>query len=111
MKALLTFLFSIFWFSFQAQILNIQKATLEKDTSKVKGVITGNLNLYNRSAAADEQVVFFGYNIKSSIGLFFKNSTLALMNDFGYTELNGNKLLNTGYQHVRYTINEGERWK
>ena len=111
MKYLLTFLFSIVFLSLQAQILNVQKATLEKDTSKVKGTITGNLNLYNRSAAADEEVEFFGYDIKSSIGVFFKNSTLAFMNDFGYTELNGEKLLNTGYQHVRYTINEDKSWK
>lgn len=111
MKYIATLVLIVSSYSAQAQILNMQKATLEKDSSKVKGTFTGNLSLYNRSAAADEKVAFFSYNMKSSVGVFFKQSTLAFMNDFGYTELNGDRLLSAAYQHIRYTINEDKKWK
>lgn len=110
MRFLFVLFFAVSFLSAEAQILNVQKSTLEKDTSKVKGTITGTMDLYNRSAAADDPVEFFEYKVKSSIGLFFKNSSLAFINDFGYSELNGSKLLNSGYQHVRYSMQEDKNW-
>ncbi len=110
MRFLFVLFFAVSFLSAEAQILNVQKSTLEKDTSKVKGTITGTMDLYNRSAAADDPVEFFEYKIKSSIGVFFKNSSLAFINDFGYSELNGSKLLNSGYQHVRYSMQEDKNW-
>ncbi|WMN11401.1 DUF481 domain-containing protein [Marivirga salinae] len=98
--------FSHFGFS---QILNLQNSKIEKDSSLIKGNVTASLSMYNRSAAANEPVEFFGYNLKSSIALFLKNSRLAFINDFSYLKINEDPFLNTGFQHLRYSMFEDKR--
>jgi len=97
--------FSQFGFS---QILNLQNSKIEKDSSFLKGNVTASFSIYNRSAAADEPVEFLGYNFKSSIAIFPKNSRLSLINDFSYLKINEDPFLNTGFQHLRFSMFENK---
>lgn len=104
------FTFIIFFSTnLNGQILNLQNSKIEKDSSLIKGNVTASFSMYNRSAAADEPVEFFGYNIKSSIALFLKNSRLAFINDFSYLRINEDPFLNTGFQHLRFSMFEDRR--
>lgn len=91
------------------QILNLQNSKIEKDSSLVKGNFTASFSLYNRSAAADSPVEFIGYNIKSSVAIFPKNSRISLINSFNYLRINDNDFLNTGFQHVRFSMFEDRK--
>ena len=109
-KIIFIFLLAIFISpNLNGQILNIQKAAIKKDSAFLKGNLTASFSMYNRSAAADAPVEFFGYNIKSSFALFPKNARLAFMNDFSYLKINEAPFLNTGFQHVRYSLFENKR--
>jgi hypothetical protein len=93
----------------KAQILNMQNSKIEKDSSFLKGNLTASFSVYNRSAAADAPVEFLGYNIKSSIAIFPKNSRLSFMNNFSYLKINEDPFLNTGFQHLRFSMFENKR--
>lgn len=92
------------------QILNFQNSDFKKDSAKFKGTITSSLSSYNRSAAANEPVEFFGFEIQSGFAFFFKNSRLTLINEFDYLKINDEPFLNTGYQHIRYSLFEDKRF-
>jgi hypothetical protein len=92
-----------------SQILNLQNSKLEKDSSFIKGNVSASFSMYNRSAAADQPVEFLSYSLKSSIALFFENSRLSFMNNFSFLEINDAPFLNTGFQHVRFSMLEDRR--
>ncbi|SMG17780.1 outer membrane insertion C-terminal signal [Marivirga sericea] len=92
-----------------SQILNLQSSKIEKDSSLIKGNMTASFSMYNRSAAANEPVEFLGASFKSSIAIFPKNARLSLINDFSYLEINEDAFLNTGFQHLRFSIFENRR--
>ncbi len=92
-----------------SQILNIQHSKIKQDSSFVKGNLTASLSLYNRSAAADSPVEFFGYNLNSSIALFPKNSRISSVTRINYLKINENMFLNTGFQHLRYSMFEDKK--
>lgn len=104
------FFFSIIFLCYlqfsYSQILNIQHSKIQQDSSFVKGNLTASLSLYNRSAAADSPVEFFGYTLNSSIALFPKNSRISIVNRFNYLKINENTFLNTGFQHLRFSMFE-----
>tara|TARA_R110002096_G_scaffold378222_7_gene572177 strand:- start:49770 stop:50561 length:792 start_codon:yes stop_codon:yes gene_type:complete len=109
LRILVVLYFSLFILqNSEAQILNVQKSDLQKDSTKFKGNITSSLSTYNRSAAVDEPVELFGFEFQSGFAFFFKNSRLTLLNKFDYLKINDDPFLNTGYQHVRYNLFEDE---
>lgn len=101
-----TLLFAIiFQCRVQAQILNIEKAILDRDTSRAFiGNFTASFSLNNRSAAADAPVNLLGYNIKSNFAFFPGKHRLSFINEFNYLKINENPFLNTGYQHLRLDL-------
>lgn len=92
-----------------SQILNIQHSKIEQDSTFLKGNLTASFSIYNRSAAADSPVEFIGYNLKSSIAIFPKNSRLSLINRFNYLKINDDTFLNTGFQHLRFSMLEDQK--
>ncbi len=105
---ILLFVFSVLFFSLEgnAQILNVQKSELKKDTSNFIGSMTASVDLYNRSVAADKKMSFFEAKFKSGFAWFIKNSTLTFINDFSFAELNKEMIKSVGFQHVRYSLFE-----
>ncbi len=96
-------------FSF-AQILNIEKAVLDKDTTKnFIGNITGGFVLYNRSAAADDPVEFLGFDFKSSIAYYPGRHRVLSLTNIDYLRINENIFLNTGYQHFRFDFRKDRK--
>ncbi|MBX2946291.1 MAG: DUF481 domain-containing protein [Cyclobacteriaceae bacterium] len=93
-----------------AQILNIEKSVLDRDTTKkFIGNINGNLLLYNRSAAADEPVEFFGFDFRSSIAWFPGKHRLSSISRIDYLKINEDPFLNTGYQHFRFDFRKDRK--
>jgi hypothetical protein len=89
----------------QAQILNIEKYILDRDTARhFLGNITGSFIMYNRSAAENEPVEFLGLNFKSSIAYFPGRHRVSSITDINYLSLNNQPFTNTGYQHFRFEM-------
>jgi len=89
-------------FVLQGQILNIERARLEKDTSKVFLVKIGaGLSVYNRSAAADEPVNLFGYNFDMNALYYPGKHGYMFISKFDYLRINDSDFLNFGFLHGR----------
>lgn len=85
-----------------AQILNIERSRLEKDTTKVfmfKAV--AGLNTYNRSAAADDPVNLFGYNLDINALYYPGKHGYMFISKFDYLRINDSDFLNFGMMHGR----------
>ncbi len=96
-------LFLVLPFCPMAQILNIEKSALDRDTTKkFLGNLTGSLVMYNRSAAAEAPVEFFGFDWKSSIAYFPGKHRISSITNINYLKINESPFLNTGYQHFRF---------
>lgn len=95
-------LFSLISFFCSAQILNIEKLRLEKDTAQsFKFKATAGLNMYNRSAAADDPVNLFGYNLDFNSIYYPKEHAYLFLGKFDYLKINDNDFLNFGFLHGR----------
>ncbi len=94
--------FSLISFCGSAQILNIEKLRLEKDTAQsFKFKATAGLNMYNRSAAADDPVNLFGYNLDLNSIYYPKKHAFLFLGKFDYLKINDNDFLNFGFLHGR----------
>lgn len=93
-------------FSTHAQILNIERYRLEKDTTKNLMIkATAGLNLFNRSAAADAPVNLFGYNWDINSMYHTGKHALIFVSNFDYLRINENDFLNFGLVHGRAVYN------
>jgi hypothetical protein len=97
--------------SLQAQILNIEQHRLESDTAsdfKFKG--TMGLQVFNRSAAADNPVNLFGFN--SDINALYAPGRHAFIaiGHTNYLEINDAPWLNFGFAHLRAHFYQEERF-
>lgn len=98
----LLFLLPTEYHSLQAQILNIEQHRLESDTAsnfKFKG--TMGLQVFNRSAAADNPVNLFGFN--SDVNALYAPGRHAyiVIGHTNYLEINEDPWLNFGFAHLR----------
>ncbi|MFC4871408.1 DUF481 domain-containing protein [Negadavirga shengliensis] len=102
-KQILTLLaFLVVSFSTHAQILNIERLRMEKDTAKTfMFKTTFGLNIYNRSAAADAPVNLFGYNLDINSMYYPKRHAYILVSKFDYLRINESDFLNFGFIHGR----------
>ncbi len=100
---LILFVFVLFTApSVHAQILNIERLRLEKDTTRnFMMKTTLNLNLHNRSAAEDDPVNLFGYTLDAN-GIYYPGKhAYIVMANFDYLRINENDFLNFGFVHGR----------
>jgi hypothetical protein len=100
-KLLFLLLFLTPWLV-HAQILNIEKLRLEKDTAKNFNVkATVGLDANNRSAGETEPSKLFAFNFDIN-GLFYPDKhAFILISKLDYVRLNGEGVLNFGYFHGR----------
>jgi hypothetical protein len=97
----LLFTFNGFFYGF-SQILNIEKVTLDRDTTKsFLGNAGLSFTLNNRSAAENDPVNFIGLSTHSSLAFFPGRHRISLINRIDYLRINDAPFINTGFQHVR----------
>jgi hypothetical protein len=102
MRIILSLSLLVLVFPVVAQILNIEKNTLDKDTTKkVLGNAGLSFSLNNRSASETNPVNFIGIVAHSSVALFPGKHRISLINRFDYLRINDAPFINTGFQHVR----------
>lgn len=89
-------------YAVEAQILKIDKGSLDADSS---GYFTGNLNvnfnMHNRSATAEKEITFVGLEGNADLVYVAKKHAYILINKINYFKSTGGPLLNTGYAHFR----------
>lgn len=108
------FLWLLFAFTIvpaKAQILNIEKSKVQRDTSNF---FTGSFNLsgsfYNRSAAADKPVNLLGINFKADLLYLSNQHAYIFINKFDYLRINENPFINTGFSHFRIHFYRDKRY-
>jgi hypothetical protein len=100
-RFLLFFILMIPFFA-SAQILNIERNRLEKDTAKVFMVKTNaGLSVYNRSAAENAPVNLLGYNFDVNAIYHPNKHAYLFLSKFDYLKINDNDFLNFGFLHGR----------
>ncbi len=93
-----------------AQILNIERSRLEKDTAKVFLVkAVASLNANNRSAAEDSPVNLFGYNLDLNALYYPKKHGFMFISQFNYLRINDSDFLNFGMIHGRVNFLREEK--
>ncbi|WP_234364381.1 DUF481 domain-containing protein [Lunatibacter salilacus] len=106
---LLIFLFLFFLafaFSSEAQILNIERLRMEKDTAKhFQFKTTFGLNVFNRSAGIEDPVNLFGYNLDVNAIYYPKRHAYVFVSNFDYLRINESDFLNFGFVHGRVNFN------
>ncbi|MBK6264270.1 DUF481 domain-containing protein [Marivirga sp. S37H4] len=101
-RVALTFLCLLLPYFSNAQILNIEKLRLEKDTAKhFLMKLTTELSAYNRSATPDNPVNFFGYNLDFNSIFYPDKHAYTFLGKFDYVELNDANVVNFGFLHTR----------
>ncbi len=85
----------------RAQILNIEKHRLNSDSSNFLFKGSVGMQLYNRSAAADEPVNLFGVNASLNAQYSAGEHAFIAIAQSNYLEINDNPWLNFGFAHLR----------
>ncbi|GAA5031163.1 hypothetical protein GCM10011506_21310 [Marivirga lumbricoides] len=86
----------------KAQILNIERLRLKRDTiTDFKMKLSAELTAYNRSAEADNPANYLGYSLNFN-SLYYPNQhAYTLLGQFDYVKLNDANVVNYGYLHTR----------
>lgn len=85
----------------QAQILNIEKHRLSSDSSNFLFKGSFGMQLFNRSAAADDPVNLFGVNASVNAQYASGEHAFIAIGQTNYLEINENPWLNFGFAHLR----------
>ncbi|GGK88389.1 DUF481 domain-containing protein [Rufibacter glacialis] len=97
--------------SASAQILNVEKARVDKDSSHYfTGKVGLNLNLFNRATSQEGKTDhFLGLNGNGNIGYVSERNTYLLLASYNYVRLKGETQIETGSVHARVTFNRQDR--
>lgn len=88
--------------SSNAQILNIERLRLKRDTATdFKMKLSAELTAYNRSAAADNPANYLGYSMSFNTLYYPNQHAYTLLGQFDYVKLNDANVVNYGYLHTR----------
>ncbi len=104
---LVIFIFSMSAFS---QILNIEKAKIPRDSAVYlfsNGAISWRI--FNRSAAADDPVKFFGLNGNINVGYFSKKHSYQWLNSLDYLVINENPFTSFAFSHFRINFMRSQK--
>ncbi|WP_236138073.1 DUF481 domain-containing protein [Mongoliitalea daihaiensis] len=93
-----------------AQILNIERYRLQRDSTKnFIAKATGGLNIYNRSASAESPVNLFGYNWDFNSMYQPGKHAFVFVSKFDYLKINDSDFLNFGLLHGRVVFNRDRK--
>lgn len=88
--------------SVQAQILNIEKLRMKKDTAKYfRFKTTFGINAFNRSAGENDPVRMFGYNLDLNAIYYPGRHAYVFISNLDYLNVNDEDVLNFGFLHGR----------
>ena len=87
--------------SLDAQILNIEQHRLRSDSSRFLFKGSLGMQLFNRSAAADDPVNLFGLNASVNAQYEVGRHAFIAIGQMNYLEINDNPWLNFGFAHLR----------
>lgn len=86
----------------RAQILNLEKTDYVKDSSTAFYLNAAfSSNLYNRTAAEDEPIDFFGLGGNFDMVYFSAQHMYTFLNKVDYLNINNSPFNSTGYTHMR----------
>ncbi|ALI99102.1 DUF481 domain-containing protein [Rufibacter tibetensis] len=110
-SSFLGFLLLFLTFSASAQILNVEKARVEKDSSHYfTGKLGVNLNLFNRATGKEGKTDHFvGITGNGNLGYVSEHNTYLLLASYNYVRLKGETQVETGYVHGRVTFRRKAR--
>ncbi|RYD94284.1 MAG: DUF481 domain-containing protein, partial [Sphingobacteriales bacterium] len=92
----------------RAQILNVERARIENDSSRYyTGSGSLNLLLFNRNAGKDAPNTFIGLTATADIAYLSDRNSYILINNYNYTAVRKEPVIRTGYSHAR--VNFGRR--
>jgi len=94
-----------------AQILNVEKTRVERDSSHYfTGKAGLQLNLFNRPVGQEGLTDhFIGVTGSGHLGYVSENNTYLLLGSYNYVRLRGETQVETGYVHGRVTFNRKAR--
>ncbi|MBC3540745.1 DUF481 domain-containing protein [Rufibacter sediminis] len=101
----------LFVSSASAQILNVEKVRVERDSSNYfTGKLGVNLNLFNRAVGKEGATDhFLGLTGNGNIGYVSEHNTYLLLASYNYVRLKGETQVETGYVHGRVTFKRKDR--
>ncbi|WP_205501462.1 DUF481 domain-containing protein [Rufibacter psychrotolerans] len=104
-------LFLLISLSAPAQILNVEKSRVERDSSHYfTGKAGLNLNLFNRAVGKEGKTDhYIGLTGSGNIGYVSEHNTYLLLASYNYVRLKGETQVETGYVHGRVTFRRKER--
>ena len=86
----------------QAQILNVEKNRVSRDTTHYwVGELNFNLLLHNRSATTDNPVRYTALGTGADVAYVSGHHRYMLLNQLSYSAIVGNAFISTGYSHFR----------
>lgn len=92
--------------SAEGQILNVEKARVERDSANYfTGKLGVNLNLFNRPVGGEgETDHFLGITLNGNLGYVSEENTYLLLGSYNYVRLRGQTQVETGFVHGRVTF-------
>ncbi len=89
----------------EGQILNVEKARVDKDTTNIwLGSVGFNLNVFNRDAGEDDPRHFVNLGANANVGYLSQHHGYLLMGRLDYVEVTDDPLIRAGYVHSRATL-------
>ncbi|UII21199.1 DUF481 domain-containing protein [Fulvivirga ligni] len=103
MKSVFTALiFTLITASSFAQILKVDKGSIDSDSSKYfMGSVNIDFNMNNKSATAEENITFTGLAGAADLVYVAEKHAYILINQLNYFKSTGGPLISTGYTHFR----------
>lgn len=100
-----SFLYLLFASSANSQILKINSTDLAADTSHIfSGDVNLNLNINNRSATPEENLLFTGIEFRNNLTYLSEKHAYLLINHLNYFTITGGPLVSTGHSHGRINL-------
>lgn len=111
MRGLIVLFLSILMaFSAAGQILKINKKDLAADTAGVfSGDINLNLNINNRNATPEENLIYTGLEFSNDLKYLSKQHAYLIINKLSYFRISNGPLISTGYAHGRINLKRKQR--
>lgn len=103
----LLFVFQLVFLGASAQILNVEKTRMERDSARYfTGNLGFNLNLFNRPEGTEGGTDhFIGLTFNGNLGYVSDQNTYLLLGSYNYVRLRDEIQVETGFVHGRVTFN------
>ncbi|MDX5345815.1 MAG: DUF481 domain-containing protein [Hymenobacteraceae bacterium] len=88
-----------------AQILNVEKSRIDKDSANTFfGNVSLNFNMFNRNSGNDKPSTFLGFAANSDLVYFSGKHSYYIIGNTNYVVLKRDPIVRTGYVHLRNNL-------